>query len=49
MEVDSQTVIVAALFAISEVLGMIPAVKSNGIFQFIANLLKALSGKGKGG
>jgi hypothetical protein len=47
---DSQTVaiVVGALFAVSEALSLIPAVKSNGVFQFIFNLLKILAGKGTG-
>ncbi|MEW6006161.1 MAG: hypothetical protein AB1695_12690 [Stygiobacter sp.] len=38
-------VIVTALLAVSEALSLIPAVKSNGIFQLIVNLLKKLAGK----
>lgn len=42
-----ETVAVAAtaLLAVSEALSLIPAVKSNGIFQLIVNLLKAVGGK----
>lgn len=35
-------IIAGALFAISEALALIPAVKSNSIFQFIYNALKKL-------
>lgn len=34
--------IVAALLAISEGLSLIPAVKANGIFQAIYNILKSI-------
>jgi len=36
----------AGLFAISEMLAMIPVVKSNSVFQWAFNLLKVLAGKG---
>jgi hypothetical protein len=39
------TVIVVALFAVSEALALIPAVRSNGVFDFVQNVLKALVGK----
>lgn len=39
------TVIMAALFAMSEALSLIPAVNSNGIFQLIFNVIKALAEK----
>jgi len=45
---ESATIILAALLAISEALSLIPQVKSNGVFQLIHNLLKSLAGKGKG-
>jgi hypothetical protein len=35
------TIILAVLFAISEGLSFIPAIKANGVFQFIFNLLKS--------
>ena len=38
-------VIIGCLFAISEALSVIPAVKANGIFQAIFNILKALVAK----
>lgn len=34
--------VVAALLAISEGLSMIPAVKANGVFQAIYNILKSV-------
>lgn len=39
------TFILAALLAVSEALALIPAVKSNGIFDMVVNVLKSLSGK----
>lgn len=38
------TVAVTCLLAMSEGLTLIPAIKSNGIFQLIVNILKFLSG-----
>jgi hypothetical protein len=38
-------IIFGVLFGISEALSLIPAVKANGIFQTIYNLLKTLAGK----
>lgn len=38
-------IIAGALFAVSEALSLIPAVKSNGIFQLIFNALKKILGK----
>jgi hypothetical protein len=37
--------IFAALFAISEALGAVPAIKSNGVFQFVFGILKSLAPK----
>ena len=45
---ESTIIILTALLAISEVLSLIPQVKSNGVFQVIYNLLKSLAGRGKG-
>lgn len=39
---DELLIIVTALLAISEALALIPSVKSNGIFHFIYNILKAV-------
>jgi hypothetical protein len=36
---NNSTVIFASLFAISELLSLVPAIKSNGIFQLIFNFL----------
>lgn len=35
-------IILGALLAISEVLALIPSIKSNGLFDLIVNLLKGL-------
>ena len=44
--VDPTTfIIVSALFAVSEALSLIPAVKSNGIFQLVFNVIKKVAGK----
>jgi hypothetical protein len=47
MTLDSNTIslILGALLAISEALSLIPAVKANGIFQAIVNILGAIGGK----
>lgn len=37
--------IFGALFAVSEALSLIPALKSNSVFQLIYNSLKKLAGK----
>ncbi len=39
------TLIFASLFAVSEVLAGIPAVKANSIFGIISSILKNLAGK----
>lgn len=38
-------VIFGALWAVSEALSLIPAVKSNGVFQLVFNMLKKVRGK----
>ena len=38
-------IVAGALFAVSEALSLIPAVQSNGVFQFIFNTLKKILGK----
>jgi hypothetical protein len=47
VSLDSNTVslILGALLAISEALSLIPAVKANGIFQAIVNILGSVKGK----
>ena len=47
MENDMILIIVSAALAISEALSLIPAVKSNGIFQLIFNLLRMMTAAGK--
>ena len=41
----NKMVIVGFLLALSEVLALIPSIKSNSIFQLIGNLLKKVVGK----
>jgi len=41
------TIILSAALAVSEGLSMIPAVKANGIFQCIWNVLKMIAGSAK--
>jgi len=45
MTTTTVAVIIAALLAISEALSLIPAVKANGIFQVIWNILKIIGGR----
>lgn len=45
MSDQSLVIILGAAFAVSEALGLIPSIKSNGVFQFIFNALKKLAGK----
>lgn len=40
MELGYAVVIIAALLSVSEALALIPAVKSNSVFQLIVNILK---------
>jgi len=47
MDETTILIIVAALFAVSEALSMIPALKSNGLFQLVYNIIKFIAGKGK--
>jgi len=47
MENEPIILVLAALFAISELLSLIPSVKSNGVFQLLYNLLRTASGKGR--
>lgn len=37
--------VLSIALGVSEVLGMIPGIKSNGIFQLVYNLLKSLAPK----
>ena len=45
MDSDTIAVIVAALFAVSEALALIPAIKANSVFQAIYSAIKALAGR----
>jgi hypothetical protein len=45
MDNHNLVVILGALFAVSEVLALIPSVKSNSIFQLIYNGIKKIAGK----
>lgn len=47
MKLDGNTIamIFGVLFGVSEALALIPAVKSNGIFQLIFKVLGTLAGK----
>lgn len=42
---DNWVLIVGALLGLSEVLALLPGVKSNSIFQFIVNALKSIAPK----
>lgn len=48
MDASTLTIVLGALLALSELLSLVPAVKSNGVLQLITNLLKTLAGKGTG-
>lgn len=47
INMDSNTIAVmaTAAWAVSEALSLIPQVKSNGIFQLIANIARRVAGK----
>ena len=45
MSQDKLVLILGVLFGLSEVLAMIPGIKSNSVFQMIYNSLKFLKGK----
>ena len=47
MSVDANTIaiIATAAWAVSEALSLIPAVKSNGLFQLCYNIIKKIAGK----
>lgn len=47
MEGLTVTIILAGALALSEALSMVPAIRANGIFQFVWNILKATQGKPK--
>lgn len=39
------TIVSIALLAVSEALSLIPAIKANGVFQAIFNVIKIITGK----
>lgn len=39
------TIVVGVLFAVSEALSFIPAIKANGVFQAIYSMIKKLKGE----
>lgn len=39
------SVVMSCLFAISEALSVVPAIKANGVFQLLVNIIKAFLGK----
>jgi hypothetical protein len=45
MDNNTYAIIFAALLAVSEALSLIPAVKSNGIFQLLFAVIQKLQGK----
>lgn len=42
---DNWGIIATALFGLSEVVALIPGIKSNSVFQLIYNLIKSAAGK----
>ncbi len=47
MDTLTISIIVGALLAVSEALSLIPSVRSNGIFQVLWRILKAVAGEKK--
>ena len=45
MELQTFTIILAVLLALSEALALIPAIQDNSIFQFVWRVLKFIAGK----
>ena len=41
------TVVLACLWALSEVLSGVDSIESNSVFQLVKNILKVLTGNGK--
>ncbi len=41
--IENKAIILGALFAVSEVLALIPSVKSSGVFDFIFKTLQSLT------
>jgi hypothetical protein len=42
---DDITIIAAALFAISEALSLIPAIRSNGVLQLVFSIIRRVAGR----
>lgn len=42
---ENKVVVLAALLAISEVMALIPTIKSSGIFDLVYRILKSAAGK----
>lgn len=49
MSSENLAIIFAILFGISEVLGNVPSIKANSIFQMIKSILASLAGKNPDG
>ena len=47
MDINTITLIIGALLAVSEALSLIPVVKANGVFQVLWRLLKLVAGEKK--
>lgn len=45
MELNTITIIIGALLAVSEALSLIPQVKANGLFQVLWRILKMIAGE----
>ncbi len=45
MEINTITIIIGALLAVSEALSLIPQVKANGLFQVLWRILKMIAGE----
>ncbi|MFA5158719.1 MAG: hypothetical protein WC451_06075 [Patescibacteria group bacterium] len=45
MDATTVAVIFGALYAVSEALSLIPAIKANGTIQLFFNLIKIIAGK----
>jgi hypothetical protein len=42
---DTLSIVMAALFAVSEALSLIPRVRANGVFQAVYNVIRFLAGR----
>jgi len=47
VDINTITLIIGALLAVSEALSLIPVVKANGVFQVLWRLLKLVAGEKK--